>query len=71
MLIYTVNGETITIDDIPADAREYTLTGLQPRTNYEIELFVLDDAGETLTGAGPLLIETTGHRWCLPFLVRR
>lgn len=71
MLIYTVNGETITIDDIPADAREYILTGLQPRTNYEIELFVLDDAGETLTGAGPLLIETTGHRWCLPFLVRR
>lgn len=69
MLVYTADGETNTVPNIPADAREYLLTGLRSRTSYEIELFVLNAAGKTLAGAGPLLIETTGHRWCLPFLV--
>ncbi len=71
MLVYTADGETNAIRDIPADAREYVLTGLRPRTSYEIALFVLDAAGETLTDAGPLPIETTGHRWCLPFVISR
>lgn len=68
-LTYTTDGLTTTVGDIPPDARDYTLTGLNPRTFYSIELFVLDASGQTLATAGPLLVETTGHRWCLPFLI--
>lgn len=68
-LSYTSDGQSSTISNIPPDARDYTLTGLNPRTFYSIELYVLDGSGQTLAEAGPLRVETTGHRWCLPFLV--
>jgi hypothetical protein len=69
MLAYTTDGQTEYIRGIAPAEREFTLPNLRPRTPYVLQLFVLDAAGQTLAETTPLTIETTGHRWCLPFLI--
>lgn len=69
-LIYAAAGvDPVTILGIPIGERDYLVTGLVPRTVYTLRLIAVDAIGATLTESDPLTLETTGHRWCLPFLV--
>ncbi len=63
------DGTQTEFDNIPADAREYTLTDLAPQTRYAIQLSALDAGGNVQTLSNTIELETGVHWWCLPFIL--
>jgi hypothetical protein len=66
-----VDGTQTEFTNIPADAREFTLTDLAALTQYTIRLVALDSGGNVLVESNVLQLETGSHWWCLPFILIR
>lgn len=63
------DGTQTEFSNIPADAREFTLTDLAPQTRYAIQLVALDADGNVQTQSNTIELETGVHWWCLPFIL--